>query len=389
MTTTVLADTATHRSVSGGRARPRRAAQPHSGRDRYIDTLRAAALLRVLLFHLFGWFWLPLLFPSMGVMFAMAGSLMAASLDRAPRARTVLFHRIQRLLPPLWALGAVLVPLMIYQGWTAAVDGTQELGPSLAAWFIPVVEPPGSDVGYEWTLPLWYLRTYLWLVLLSPALLWLWRHWPRTMVVLPLLGVALESADLMPLDSLLGDGLLSVFIYASCWMIGFARHDGTLQRTSLPWTLIGGALLCAAGVAWAVSYPIPGEPVPDISDIPLATALFNLGFSMVLLRLPITLEVVDRIPLLRGVIDVVNRRAVTIYLWGNVAIALAWLLLEQPAVINALPVASAAPVTLLVVTLLVLAALVLAVGWVEDLAARRQPRLVPIDRARRSSGARR
>lgn len=389
MTTTVRPDSATPRSGPTLEALPQRSAEPRPGRDRYIDTLRAAALLRVLLFHLFGWFWLPLLFPSMGVMFAMAGSLMAASLDRAPRARTVLFHRIRRLLPPLWALGAVLVPLMIYLGWTADVDGSQDLGPNLAAWFIPVIEPPGSDAGYLWTLPLWYLRTYLWLVLLSPALLWLWRHWPRTMYVLPLLGVALASADLMPLDSPVGEGLLSVFTFAACWMVGFARYDGTLQRTSLPWTLIGGALLCAAGIAWAVRYPIPGEPIPDVSDIPMATALFNLGFSMVLLRLPLTFEVIDRIPLVRGVIDVVNRRAVTIYLWGNVAISLAWLLLEQPAVVDALPVAADAPATLLAVTLLLLTALTLAVGWVEDLAARRRPQLVPITRARRSSGIRR
>ena len=40
------------------------------------------ALVRVVVYHLFGWAWLTVLFPSMGVMFALAGSLMARSLNR-------------------------------------------------------------------------------------------------------------------------------------------------------------------------------------------------------------------------------------------------------------------------------------------------------------------
>lgn len=51
-----------------------------SGRDRYLDLLRAVALGRVVIYHIFGWAWLTILFPSMGVMFALAGSLMARSL---------------------------------------------------------------------------------------------------------------------------------------------------------------------------------------------------------------------------------------------------------------------------------------------------------------------
>src|SRR5690606_15665133 len=51
-------------------------------RDRYFDLLRAVALFRVVLYHLMGWAWLPVVFPSMGVMFALAGNLMARSLKR-------------------------------------------------------------------------------------------------------------------------------------------------------------------------------------------------------------------------------------------------------------------------------------------------------------------
>jgi len=79
------------------------ASAPVRQRDRYIDTLRAVALVRVMTYHSFGWAWLPLLFPSMGIMFALAGSLVAASLDRSPgNPWRVLRKRTVRLLPPVW-----------------------------------------------------------------------------------------------------------------------------------------------------------------------------------------------------------------------------------------------------------------------------------------------
>src|SRR5512147_2850411 len=68
------------------------------GRDRYLDLLRSIALVRVVVYHLFGWAWLSVLFPSMGVMFALAGSLMARSLSRP--ALSVVKSRVRRLLPP-------------------------------------------------------------------------------------------------------------------------------------------------------------------------------------------------------------------------------------------------------------------------------------------------
>ncbi|CAL9302020.1 hypothetical protein SUDANB51_04784 [Streptomyces sp. enrichment culture] len=55
-------------------------------RDRYFDVLRAVALVRVVAYHTFGWAWAGLVFPSMGVMFGLAGTLMARSLALAALA---------------------------------------------------------------------------------------------------------------------------------------------------------------------------------------------------------------------------------------------------------------------------------------------------------------
>jgi peptidoglycan/LPS O-acetylase OafA/YrhL len=130
-------------------------------RDRYIDTLRAGALLRVILYHAIGFAWLPYVFPSMGIMFALAGGLVAASLDRAQHNPwQVLRKRTRRLLPPLWMLGIVLVPIMMVQGWIAVADdgGVPLDAWALLHWIIPLGDPGASDWGYQFTTPLWYIR---------------------------------------------------------------------------------------------------------------------------------------------------------------------------------------------------------------------------------------
>ncbi len=126
------------RSGTGGPAAP---AKP--GRDRYLDLLRSLALVRVVVYHLFGWAWLTVLFPSMGVMFALAGSLMARSLNRP--ALGVIKSRVRRLLPPLWAFSAVVLVLLFAGGWNPADDPDHGdtwglLG--LVNYLVPIGAPP-------------------------------------------------------------------------------------------------------------------------------------------------------------------------------------------------------------------------------------------------------
>ena len=78
-----------------------------AGRDRYFDTLRAVALIRVVTYHTFGWAWCGMIFPSMGIMFGLAGTLMAKSLERP--ALKVVKSRLRRLLPPFWFWGLFVV----------------------------------------------------------------------------------------------------------------------------------------------------------------------------------------------------------------------------------------------------------------------------------------
>lgn len=147
-------------------------------RNRYLDFLRALALVMVMTYHVFGWSWLPILFPSIAIMFALSGSLIASSLDGCPgNPWAVLRKRGTRLLPPLWLFGLIAVPTMLVAGWTQGEAAGAPLSwRTLLFWVVPISDPPGSMFGDDWVTPLWFVRSYLWFLLLSPAVLWLFRH---------------------------------------------------------------------------------------------------------------------------------------------------------------------------------------------------------------------
>jgi hypothetical protein len=113
------------------------AARKRAGRDRYFDTLRAVALVRVVTYHTFGWAWAGMVFPSMGIMFALAGTLMAKSLERP--ALTVIRSRVRRLLPPFWFWGFFVIVAMMVHDW---MPGWQ-----IVFWVVPLGDPPGNAWG--------------------------------------------------------------------------------------------------------------------------------------------------------------------------------------------------------------------------------------------------
>ncbi|MDQ7910947.1 acyltransferase [Phytohabitans sp. ZYX-F-186] len=334
-------------------------------RDRYLDSLRAAAIVRVIVYHTFPVAWLGYAFPAMGVMFGVGGSLMALSLDRSNGAPDhVLASRLRRLLPAFWALGAVLVPAMLLAGWS-----DRPHWPKLLLWLAPLGQPPGT----EWALPatevLWYIVAYLWFVLLSPILLWAYRRWPLRTALIPL-----------ALVFVVGDAgvVTDLATFGACWVVGFAHRDGALRRISTPLLAALAAACVTAGVAWVVLFS-PG--VYDLNDIPQAQALYSLGFVLVLLRLSprLTWRPLER------VVSAVNSRAVTIYLWHNPAIAASFVVGD---LIGAWRLGQVG--YLLVALGLLLAPLVL-LGWIEDVSARRPARLLswsgPISRRDRRRAA--
>ncbi|MFC3502082.1 glycosyltransferase [Micromonospora krabiensis] len=330
-----------------------------AGRDRWFDTLRALALTRVIAYHMWGYAWLSFAFPAMGVMFALGGSLMARSLDRAP-TRAV-NGRLRRLLPALWMFGAVLVPVMVWHGWP-----DRPAWPGLLTWLVPIAQPAGNAWAQDVTGVLWYLVTYLWLVLLSPALLGLYRRWPLPTLLLPLAGVVLLQTT-SPLNGHVNSVVSDLATFGACWLVGFAHRDGALHRVPRAVLVLAAALCVGIGVGWTVTHRADGF---DLNDIPVAQAFYSLGFVLVLLRVRPPMAWLARARPLDRLVTWLNSRALTIYLWHNAAIAVCFVVGDR---VDAWRLGK---VGYLAVALLLLLAVVLLVGWVEDVSARRRPRLV-------------
>ncbi|KQV03415.1 hypothetical protein ASE03_31170 [Kitasatospora sp. Root187] len=374
---------------------PPPAPKPRSGgRDRYLDLLRALALLRVVIYHNFGWAWLPLVFPSMGVMFALAGSLMARSLSRP--ALTVIRGRLRRLLPPLWLFGIITIGLSLLDGWGPNAEGHPNWWwGKLAFWILPLSTPPFAEVSlsgfgglleHGWAVqvgvPLWYLRAYLWYVLLSPLMLKALRRFPVVTIFTPL-ALALCSGFLPEGGGRIWETFSDFTTFGSCWVLGMAHQEGLLRKLPQYVAPSIAPLVMLAGYWWLTSRPVlDPTAVGDLENVPIAQAVWSFGFVLLLLHLsPSWQDWPGPLQRWNGLISLLNARAVSVYLWHTLALVisipiidlawrsdwaadhLAWLLRTRyPPLLVALPL---------------IALFVLAFGWIEDLAAGRPPRLFP------------
>ncbi|MFE9958379.1 acyltransferase [Micromonospora sp. NPDC005299] len=329
-------------------------------RNRYLDLLRSLAIVRVVVYHVTGWATLTLIFPAMSVMFALAGSLMAASLDRS--GVPAVGRRLRRLLPSLWVLAALFVPAMLLTGLPFT--------PKVLLWLFPVSDPPANYWGGLALSPIWYLRDYLWFVLASPVALRLFRRAPLPTLLAPYaLLAAIEFGVLANPPTVLRE----FGLYFGAWLLGFAHHDGLLRRTANRVLVPLALALGAAGLGWIFTHP--GPRGLDLNDIHLGNALWSAAFILVAIgRAPAGAPWVDRTPVLGPVVTVLNRRALTVYLW------------HMPFVVALTPLVdvvgwSHQDLLGLAIRVALVFALVgvvtLLVGWVEDRAARRTPELVP------------
>jgi peptidoglycan/LPS O-acetylase OafA/YrhL len=319
-------------------------------RNSYVDLLRALAIVRVVVYHVTHWASLTIVFPAMSVMFALAGSLMAASLDSSG-VRAV-WRRLRRLLPALWLLAAIFVSAMLLTGLP--------VNWRLALWGLPLLDPPANAWGALALSAIWYLRDYLWFVLVSPLALPLFRRFPVPVLLAPYALLVATEFGLVPAHPVLRD----VGLYFGAWLLGFAHHDGVLRRMSWRLLLPGAGVLAALGAAWFLTHP--GARGYDLNDIPLGNALWSAAFIVVVLGFaPSTAAWLESRAWLARTVAVLNARALTIYLW------------HMPIVIGVAAVTALGVGARLAVVALVVAVAVALFGWVEDVSARRRPALLP------------
>ena len=322
-------------------------------RNRYLDLLRAVATVRVVVYHVTGWTALTVVFPAMSVMFALAGSLMAASLDRF--GVWAVERRIRRLLPSLWVIALIAVPAML-------VTGTSAWTTKLLLWGFPIATPEATGWWVQALGHVWYLRDFLWMVLLSPLALPVYRRFPLPTVATPYIAMLIITLGGFTVPPVV-EGLA---LYGGAWLLGFAHHDGHLERLGRGRLLSTAAALAVPAVVWVITHPSPRGH--DLNDIPLGNALWSAAFILVVLGCVR--------PAISGnrMLTVLNARALTVYLW-HVPVVVA---VTQWSERHGWPVDGLAGVSWRLAAVLVLLGLMIAIfGWVEDVAAGRRPTLLP------------
>ena len=266
-----------------------------ASRDRYVDFLRAFAIVMVVVGHwlavmitfrdgrlggehvlaVLPWtHWLTWLFQVMGIFFLVGGYANAASWDSTRRRgdgyADWLGSRATRLLRPTTVFIVVGVPIAA----AARLAGLDPEMVRLAAWVVAI--------------SLWFLAVYLAVVALTPAMLAAHRRWG--LAVPAALTVVAAGFDALRLSA--GVGYLGVANFLVVWLIlpqlGFAWRDGTLTRTpARPWLLFLGGSVALAALTTVGPYPIsmvgvPGAEVQNTSPPTvalLALAVAHTGWS--------------------------------------------------------------------------------------------------------------
>lgn len=335
------------------------------GRSVYLDALRAVALVRVVTYHVTGT-WQLTAFTSLPLMFFVAGVLYAASLDRSP-APKVIGSRYRRILIPYWGYAAAMVALWAAAGVLGQLTTAQWVGLALPLLSVDGVAGPDPSGALHFTwFALWYIQMHLVLALIGGPLRRALRRWPRaTWAAFALLFVAAVPS---------APGVAIGVVYTVSWMLGYLHLDGVLapwlhqrRRRGQRWQWI-----CAlAGPIGAVAYlgfQHSNLAVAGVGALLLGTFWLTLALGVQ----PLVEPWLER-RRARAVTLWFSRRSMTIYLWHGAAL---WLAVELAgdAGLAARSLLTAAGVVVAVV----------AVGWLEDVAAKRRPELWP----RPSGGAR-
>ncbi|EFC82269.1 acyltransferase [Parafrankia sp. EUN1f] len=329
-----------------------RAERTPASRERYIDLLRATAIVLVVLGH-----WLisvleydergeltghsalesqPWAYPItwlvqvMPLFFIVGGYANAASLTshrrRGGDAATWLQNRAGRLVPPTTTLLVVLAGSALI----ARLSGADPDLTRMAVWVA--------------SIPLWFLSAYLVVVLLAPVMFRLHQHhgWRVPAVLVVLVGLG-DLARLCGADAW-GDGNF-VFGWLAIHQIGFAWQGGQLSFRPQLWLplLVGGLavvfLLTVPGPYSISMIDVSGQRMHNASPPTLALladTAFQLGLVL-MLRDPAERWLRRARPW--QAVVAVNTVVLTVFLWHMSAVLLVVGLLNA---LDALPTPPAA-----------------------------------------------
>ncbi|MDG4788459.1 acyltransferase [Micromonospora sp. WMMD1102] len=366
-------------------------------RERYVDLLRAVAIVLVVYGHWLiavlepddtgrlrghnaleeiGWgrpgTWF---FQVLPLFFLVGGYANAASLTghrgRGGDAGSWLADRSGRLVRPT----TVLLVLLVLAALTARLLGADPQQVREVVWYA--------------TVPLWFLSAYLCVVLLAPVTYALHQRYGLAVPV-----VLLGLLTLGDLARLLGEPRLGYGNFLFGWLamhqVGYAWRTGALpMRPRVGWPLLVVGLTALLLLTTVGPYPSsminqPGQRIqnmspPSLALLALATA--QLGLIM-LLRAPAERWLHRRRPWM--LVVAVNSVVLTVFLWHLTGVILLAGALDALGVLPSPPVGSAAwwlwRIPWLLMLTVVLAGLVAVFGRIELRGSRRpatRPRALP------------
>ena len=308
-------------------------------RDTSLDGLRALAILRVITWHVSGWPWTTWIVSSVPAMFLVTGALLARSFERN-KFYLVIWRRFKRLFPALWLYCGLIYFLSFH--FDARVSDWW-------TFIVPIQQPTSSLAGEWFTSALWYLRAYVWVLLLAPALYLLAKRLKSCLPVfgaLTIVYLGISERDTAGLGWIVGD----IVLYAT-----FATAGMTLLAKSRPQrnVLIGMASgFLIAGLCW-LQFRSPSDGVVNNDH---ALHLFVGGFwACALLLVP---AILSRFSSTR-IAQFLNRFPLSIYLWHSL---IAWTFWQ---VLRSYLSGSAQTLLILGVTLLCLPLMAFIVGSLE------------------------
>ncbi|MFD0068890.1 acyltransferase, partial [Streptomyces sp. NPDC127574] len=217
---------------------------------------------------------------------------------------------------------------------------------------------------------------------------------PWATLLAPLALTAVVGTGLVTIPGETGNAVTDFAVYGGCWVLGFAHHEGKLAQVPRYVAISCSALVMGFALWWASGHL--GPEGWDMNDIPLADALWSFGFVVILLQYsPSWKELPGRLARWDKLVTLSNNRAVTIYLWHNMLIMATVPILDQAYGLPfmdseragaALDETYSLWMFVLVWPLIGLA--ILTFGWIEDIAAKRAPRLWPNGASPRRQGHR-
>jgi surface polysaccharide O-acyltransferase-like enzyme len=291
-------------------------------RDRYLDLLRGASIVVVVLGH-----WL------MAVVWLAGGKLHATTLlVESPAARWLTW--ILQVMPLFFVVGGAVG----VRSWRSSTDGwatwmrgraARLLRPvTVLVWAWVAISVAASLAGVDGQLlrlgsqaalvPLWFLSVYLAVVALTPLLAA--AHKQLGLALPVMLTAAAGTVDALHLAGVGAVGWLNfVTVWSTCYVLGFAWADGKLYgpaRWWLPLVGLGGLIVLVSLAGYPVSM-VGVDGATRSNNSPPSMALALLGWAQtgaVLALAGPARRWLQRPSVWRRVVAL-NVAAMTVYLW--------------------------------------------------------------------------